>query len=1338
VASPAADRLSAAHRRELGAISAAVSSGVFSLALGADPFSIDLWFSSAADGLITKVMSGHGQARRSTMDYLTGHGTLSGHAVRPVPASLDMAQVRTSLRVTGPVAFKTAIRGGASPERAVETMARQLSGSSSRLALAGDRDTFDATLRSPRGGIIGYRRRLGGRGCGFCSMLASRGAVYLSRASASRTKDGQRYHDHCRCSPEPLYVHEDEPTEVRVLQRQWQRVTAGHSGNGAVRAWEKHWESRLPAGEVRAAANLTRAPSRVAASTPGTPTGPAAPQFPVELRPALARARSIRKVEQAFQREVKRLTGRDIPVDFHGQAVDIAADHAEGMLRVLTEFPDTPLSEIQTGIAARKVYAQAWVEAGRVDFDVRMAGHSSLYRATMRRDAANGFHMRGASTPAGTGAHELAHVVHHHYDSLDLNRKVSRLLDDLSAEAGLDVASYVQRELGGYALKHIDEMIAEAVSDALMSGAAASRLSREVLDLLRQNYRAGRRVSEATTKALASEALDLSKLTVPQLKALAKARGITIPAGARKPDIVRLLDEPLAPATSLADFDARLAAAATRADAMKAAPVKFTGGDFDDRITGLPARVTPEARAEIVQSLGIYQSANDKAINEFLRGVDLDTIRARHGVTAAEGVQAQVRGIDAAMEHSALRSDVVLWRSPGSGIDLFGPRRSWGDDLAGRTFTDPAFSSTSARHEIADRFTVNNGVRFQILAPKGTPGVRLRDGSIDEFEVLLGRSMEYRVVRDKGWVELTNPKTGKVVKVRDLDVEIVPARATPARALEAPDLEDAARARQAVVDVHRGVADTLSEVAGLLDNEASARLLTSRAEAILARSTGEVKKALAPLVRAMKTGDSVKIERAMTAAGRKLGLRRGSPAGEIVDYDRSVHGPIAGERIADGAKVRIVRPGYDATINGEDLRLSKAVVEPLSEAEVKDIERRALRAAARERNKFIESKAGTARLLAEVDELIVKGADKAAIAQRLDPALIGPEQPFAGADPAILEALRKALDTSPAALRSAVTRATTKAKLKPVSKAGAKAKFDPDTMEPVSGVDIPAGSPVTVVTRGTSVTLPDGAVLHLSKARVTVAPTKPVRTARPSRSAETADDIMDRVRAIDPSLGQAQRAAAIDEVVARVAQVFDGDFAGVTVRFNPGDIGVSDRTLQISGDLVAGGRVVGRFSRSISRDANGNLSAWHGHLEISRSRQGSGIAEEFNQNLFDWYRRSGVKRVELAANIDVGGYAWATKGFDFADPTAAQWFINAGLRKIRLTIQVGGKLPRGVTRQQLDDLNQYLRDIEAGRIKVRAFDISQWGRKPGQRGRAAMWPGKWLMLGSDWQGTLVL
>lgn len=171
---------------------------------------------------------------------------------------------------------------------------------------------------------------------------------------------------------------------------------------------------------------------------------------------------------------------------------------------------------------------------------------------------------------------------------------------------------------------------------------------------------------------------------------------------------------------------------------------------------------------------------------------------------------------------------------------------------------------------------------------------------------------------------------------------------------------------------------------------------------------------------------------------------------------------------------------------------------PLTQAE----ERAAARALARETNRLIEESTANAQVLAEVDALLAKKAPAAAIREALDDALTAPGQLFAGADPAMLAALR-AVAGDPVKLRAAVTRLGGKIKVKAVSKAGAKVVFDADTMEGVGGIDIPAGAKVTVVRRGSTVTLPDGTVMQLEKARVTpvIAPVKkaaPVKKRAPA------------------------------------------------------------------------------------------------------------------------------------------------------------------------------------------------------------------------------------------------
>jgi hypothetical protein len=541
-----------------------------------------------------------------------------------------------------------------------------------------------------------------------------------------------------------------------------------------------------------------------------------------------------------------------------------------------------------------------------------------------------------------------------------------------------------------------------------------------------------------------------------------------------------------------------------------------------------------------------------------------------------------------------------------------------------------------------------------------------------------------------------------------LDTMAGPSVARPATPALTP--VRVAQARQAVIDERRIAANALRDVAELLDSQASTAALTSRATALAGRHSGEVAKTLAPLVRAMKTGDPVKIEAAVKALERKAGLTRITAAGERVPFDRATMSSL-GADIPDGALVRVFQPGYRAKVGDEVVLLERAKVQRLTAAEVKEIEqrvtlaqtgrgastltpaqraavsrygsndrvperintrlrrnesitpeiarmdealavsqleqdmvlfrglnelvvegypargpgavRRALglpadqplpsrlvghefvepgfsstttrrgiaevfgtgdngavieirasrgthavrlpggedeilldrglryrvvgdridkrtnwdgsvtetrvlevevlpkvpltpaqiqRAAARERNALIESSRGTANLLAEVDELISKGAAKATIRQRLDDALIQPGQVFAGADPATLKALRDALASGDAAkLRTALTRAGTKAKVKPISRAGVKAKFDPDTMEGFTDADIAKGTQVVVVRRGSTLTLPDGTVIQLEKARVQPVPTKAVPAAPagvPRPNLDAPDDLV--------------------------------------------------------------------------------------------------------------------------------------------------------------------------------------------------------------------------------------
>lgn len=112
----------------------------------------------------------------------------------------------------------------------------------------------DAALKRPAGQRVGYARVMTGREtCAFCAMLASRGPVY-SEDTATRRKDGGRYHDGCDCIA--VLVVEGQPwpgqKEYERLQEQWGTATEDLSGSDMWEAWRLHYESGIPDVTLRA------------------------------------------------------------------------------------------------------------------------------------------------------------------------------------------------------------------------------------------------------------------------------------------------------------------------------------------------------------------------------------------------------------------------------------------------------------------------------------------------------------------------------------------------------------------------------------------------------------------------------------------------------------------------------------------------------------------------------------------------------------------------------------------------------------------------------------------------------------------------------------------------------------------------------------------------------------------------------------------------------------------------------------------------------------------------------------------------------------------------------
>jgi hypothetical protein len=107
-----------------------------------------------------------------------------------------------------------------------------------------------------------------------------------------------------------------------------------------------------------------------------------------------------------------------------------------------------------------------------------------------------------------------------------------------------------------------------------------------------------------------------------------------------------------------------------------------------------------------------------------------------------------------------------------------------------------------------------------------------------------------------------------------------------------PDLEAAARQRQAEIDAVKLLAELASEVEELIANETEPAVMIRQIRAWVKRS----------------------------------GLDPVGRAGEETTFDRKTHRPVDGH-IRDGATVIVVRPGYIWKAPEKDLLIGKAVVE---------------------------------------------------------------------------------------------------------------------------------------------------------------------------------------------------------------------------------------------------------------------------------------------------------------------------------------------------------------------------------------------------------------------------
>ncbi len=160
------------------------------------------------------------------------------------------------------------------------------------------------------------------------------------------------------------------------------------------------------------------------------------------------------------------------------------------------------------------------------------------------------------------------------------------------------------------------------------------------------------------------------------------------------------------------------------------------------------------------------------------------------------------------------------------------------------------------------------------------------------------------------------------------------------------------------------------------------------------------------------------------------------------------------------------------------------------------------------------------------------------------------------------------------------------------------------------------------------------------------------------------------------------------------------------------------RTMVTIRVLDASGKQIGQACRTVHPPSQARVN--HNYLVLDEGERGQGFATRFNAHAEDVYRANGIRMVTLHANIDVGGYAWARAGYDFRNnqtrsATTAHAYVES------------------VTRGHPQAAVDRFRELSNGG-KATPLEIAMVGHTPG----ASTWPGKEVMLDSDWQGVKLL
>lgn len=159
---------------------------------------------------------------------------------------------------------------------------------------------------------------------------------------------------------------------------------------------------------------------------------------------------------------------------------------------------------------------------------------------------------------------------------------------------------------------------------------------------------------------------------------------------------------------------------------------------------------------------------------------------------------------------------------------------------------------------------------------------------------------------------------------------------------------------------------------------------------------------------------------------------------------------------------------------------------------------------------------------------------------------------------------------------------------------------------------------------------------------------------------------------------------------------------------------LEQRSILLSSELSGGGKIV----RKIKFEEK---SVEHIMFELPKKSQGAGIAKKVISNQMETYKNLGLEKVELHANIDVGGYAWLKYG---CLPDEKGW------NELRETIRKKVSRIKGVSKETKEKVKAIAssNDPRAAWLLSDIQDKSDGGKSVA----------KMLLMKTGWDGTLAL